>query len=184
MGACRFGDAECAKDAFCWQGNCLPDQPNGESCTAAGACQSGNCQNGVCCSEGDCCESDAQCPAVKTCDDTVMCQGKSQLRHCDTGQGVCVNDEIVDDDSGCGGRPSTRECGRNLAPLCGMAEEQADAPACVRCTNLPRCVETIQKVITVPSGTTTVPMCVSYVSDIPVGCELGATCNSATGVCR
>jgi hypothetical protein len=193
-----FTVASCNEEAFCWQGDCIPDQPNGEGCTVATDCQSGNCSNNVCCDPGgDCCENDSQCPAKRSCVDQVMCQGTRQERYCDMNSGTCANGMVIDDDSGCGMMMSTRECGDNLQPTCSAQEDQADAPPCPRCTNLPRCAASHRDERMTPrvcppageEGTCTggdiyyVTVCDVWVNDIPVNCVPGARCNSGSGEC-
>jgi hypothetical protein len=178
-----FMMASCNEEAFCWEGECLPDQPNGEGCTAPEDCQSGHCSNNVCCDGGDCCENDSQCPPVPDCHDLVSCQGTRQDRFCDMRTGTCANGMVADDDSSCGGMMSTRDCGLNLQPLCAAAEDQADAPPCVRCINLPRCTDPIEP--DCEDGVCTGGGCEpgATVYDIPVGCVFGARCNSLSGQC-
>ncbi|WP_436626239.1 hypothetical protein [Sorangium sp. So ce136] len=53
-GACahdcsRLGDAACATDAYCNGRICRPKQNNGENCSDASDCLSGNCEERVCC---------------------------------------------------------------------------------------------------------------------------------------
>jgi hypothetical protein len=178
--------ASCNDEAFCWQGDCLPDQPNGEGCENADACQSGHCSNNVCCDEGgDCCENDSQCPPLPDCHDLVTCQGTRQDRFCDTRAGTCANGMVAEDDTGCGMMMSTKDCGQNLQPLCTAAEEQEDAPPCVRCTNLPRCTRYNPPVCTGEdeNRSCTGGDCANWVYDIPVGCVPGARCNSLSGEC-
>jgi hypothetical protein len=196
-----FAAASCNEDAWCWEGECIPDQPNGEGCTDAASCQSANCQNNVCCSDGDCCENDAQCPPSRMCEDAGMCQGKRQDRVCDVEGGSCVNlGEPVDDDSGCAGMVAATECGLNPPARCSQAESQTTPPvtACTPCTTTPICPGTcmpsgpascLTRIIcdtantdgTCTRWTTPVPCQPSSV--LPVGCLPGATtCN--LGVCR
>jgi hypothetical protein len=136
-----FAADSCNKEAFCYQSKCIPDQPNGEGCTGPEACQSGHCENNVCCTEGDCCENDSQCPAVKTCTNAGACEGKRQEKHCDTDKGVCMNDAMVDDDSGCMGQVAATDCGLNLPATCTGAEQQTMPPttSCPACLLVPIC---------------------------------------------
>jgi len=182
-GTCGGFAPSCNEEAFCWQGTCRPDSPNGEGCTDNNACQSGHCSNNVCCDEGgDCCENDSQCPPLPSCDDLATCQGTRQDRYCDTQTGTCANGMVADDDSSCGMMMSTKDCGRNLQPLCTAAEEQEDAPACVRCTNLPRCARYNPPVCD-DDGNCSGGDCANWVYDIPVGCVPGARCNALSGEC-
>lgn len=182
-----FGGSSCNAEAFCWQGECVPDQPNGEGCPDDGACQSGHCGNNVCCEAGECCENDSQCGATTKCTDTEHCQGQRTERYCDLTIGACAEREPVDDDTACGGMASTRDCGLNVAPMCGRGEDLEDAPECGRCTNLPRCAATTLVEQTRGSGedamTVWVTVCTQWVNDIPVGCKGSARCNAATGKC-
>jgi hypothetical protein len=131
-----FTGATCGQDAFCYQGTCRPDQPNGERCPDDGACQSGHCENNVCCEDGACCTDDSQCTPIRECHDPLGCQGKRTDRRCDKEMGVCVNSEPVDDDASCLGRVSGTDCGLNLPLLCGAAPAQQKLPpsACPRCS--------------------------------------------------
>jgi hypothetical protein len=55
-------DALCASGYVCQDGSCVPNLlDNGASCTGNGNCESGNCQNGVCCASGACCSSAEDC---------------------------------------------------------------------------------------------------------------------------
>jgi hypothetical protein len=145
-GTCGGGfraTSTCNGEAFCYDGKCIPDQPNGEGCTDDGACQSGHCQNNVCCSDGDCCENDSQCPAIKMCTDAKMCQGERQDRTCDTRSGTCTNlGDPVADDSGCSQMPTGLNCGLNIAEPCSASEEQTppvSPSGCIPCTSVPAC---------------------------------------------
>jgi hypothetical protein len=183
-----FMMASCNEEAFCWENECLPDQPNGEGCTGPESCQSNHCENNVCCDEGgDCCENDSQCPPVPICGDLVTCQGERQERYCDTMRGVCANGMIFDDDSSCEGMTSTKDCELNAQPMCTAEEEQADAPPCVRCINLPRCDAWGTRQSCSGEGEdrscTNVTVCERYVYDIPVGCVAGARCDAISGNC-
>jgi hypothetical protein len=133
-----FSAPTCNEEAFCWEGDCIPDQPNGEGCTGPESCQSAHCQNNVCCSDGDCCENDSQCPSVKTCGEPSMCQGARQDRTCDVEAGTCVKlGEPAEDDSGCAALPTGLDCGLNFAAPCTDAESQNPpvAPSgCIPCT--------------------------------------------------
>jgi hypothetical protein len=200
-----FTAASCNEGAWCWEGTCIPDQPNGEGCTDAASCQSGNCQNNVCCSEGDCCENDSQCPPIQMCDDASMCQGKRQDRICDVEGGSCVNlGEPVDDDSGCVGMPTGLDCGLNFASPCSAAVAQTPPTApsgCIPCTNAYVCATgtRICRINTcVPSATpcSTPGPIMNYEAGppvwapgvppsvpVPVGCSgLAQACNA--GACR
>jgi hypothetical protein len=200
-----FSAPTCNEEAFCWEGECIPDQPNGEGCTGPESCQSGHCQNNVCCSDGDCCENDSQCPPVKTCDDPSMCQGMRQDRRCDTEAGTCVElGEPVEDDSGCSAMPTGLDCGLNFATPCSAEESQSPpvAPSdCIPCTTTYVCGEgqgryelecfacspqVIREQIPLPDGgvglasACTNPTAPSQ--PVAVGCSPGAqTCNG--GVC-
>lgn len=184
-----FGVASCNPESFCWQGKCMPDQPNGEGCTNNDACQSGHCVNNVCCEEGDCCENDQQCPAKKSCSDTAMCQGKRQERYCDKDIGACADGMEVDDDTGCAGMVCTRMCGQNLPPLCPNVADVTMPPACVRCTNTFMCsMWGMTESTTDPDTGETiagVPYCAGTWNPIPIGCVPGASsCNALSGMCN
>lgn len=204
-----FGGSTCNEGAFCWQGKCVPDQPDGESCVDDKSCQGGHCANNVCCAGGDCCTSDDQCPAVRTCDQPGMCQGKRQERHCDVPHGVCEKTGMpVDDDSACVGKPPTVDCGMNFVIPCSAAPDQTPpmAPAaCVPCTTTyvcepsqgtfhiecPGMCATMVSPARPPTGGSggdpgAWGMCLDKTTPKkpqPVGCSLGAT-SCQVGVCK
>jgi hypothetical protein len=75
--ACPSGrcsqDVECPRTAHCQMGMCMPDLPNGESCSSPDMCQSGHCADDICCSY-DCCAVENRCPAAPTtCPEDVKC---------------------------------------------------------------------------------------------------------------
>lgn len=198
-----FGRATCNEGAFCWQGKCTPDQPDGESCTVDDSCQSGHCANNVCCSEGDCCTSDDQCKPVKMCTDPSNCKGQRQEFHCDVEHGKCEKSgEPKEDSSSCVGQVAGTDCGLNPPARCTAAEKQEQPPksACPRCTTTPTCTggcypfgPTTCVAPPTPSamacmGTTPPPNCGktyecgSGLPLKPVGCTFGAT-KCTAGIC-
>lgn len=65
-------DFGCARTAFCMRGTCTPDYSNGDTCTSPDMCQSGHCENDVCCSY-DCCDMQNRCPGAP-CAEETECQ--------------------------------------------------------------------------------------------------------------
>jgi hypothetical protein len=64
---------ECARTAYCRMGMCTPDVPNGESCSSPDMCQSGHCEDDICCSH-DCCPGvENRCPDVEVCPEKKEC---------------------------------------------------------------------------------------------------------------
>jgi len=200
-----FAASTCNEGAFCWQNRCQPDQPDGESCTNDASCQSGHCQNNVCCSEGECCTSDDQCPPIGMCMDARTCQGKRQDRHCDVDHGTCANNPgmLADDDSSCSGRPTGLNCNLNFARPCTAAVDQQppsmENGGCIPCTTTPVCPPGAGALIPRCGGcapNATGPMTVdgemipamcgtgiTRPNDVAVGCSgVGRTCTG--GVCQ
>jgi hypothetical protein len=120
--------ANCDPGAYCNDsGACVPDEPNGESCSENGDCQSDHCDHGVCCSGGHCCAGAADCddldaPAV--CDAQTTCQGSKVEGLC-TGSFTCTT-TTVDNDSACAGIVAN-DCGPYPAVSCnGMPVQSPD----------------------------------------------------------
>lgn len=132
-------NTECDANAYCTaSGACVPDEPNGNGCSADAACQSGHCQNGFCCATGDCCATNGNCgmfAQAPMCNSQSTCQGTRVDGVC-TAAFQCVS-TTVDDDSACAGLESNA-CGPYPAVSCTNAADQpADqAGRCgTSCTN-------------------------------------------------
>lgn len=123
-------DADCDANAYCnAAGACVPDEPDGGSCTGAQQCQAAHCQNGFCCAGGDCCAQDNDCNAydvASSCSDTASCQGTRVDGVCGTTH--ACGPTTVADDSGCAGLTSS-DCGPYPAVACSNQPSQS-APTC------------------------------------------------------
>ncbi|MBX3249215.1 MAG: putative metal-binding motif-containing protein [Myxococcales bacterium] len=122
---------ECDDGAHCFFGACVPNRPDGESCTAAAQCESGHCQNGFCCSGGDCCGTAVHCPAsyrgAPVCLDSRACQGTRDAATCIDSR--CGTMPGVPDDSACTSAIVADECGLYPSVRCTGAVDQM-APVC------------------------------------------------------
>jgi hypothetical protein len=63
---------ECARTSYCQARTCTPDLPNGDSCSSPDMCQSGHCEEDVCCSY-DCCAVENRCPGAPACAEDMKC---------------------------------------------------------------------------------------------------------------
>ena len=125
------GDASCDANAYCRNGACVPDEPDGGSCSVDGHCASGHCRNGICCANGDCCRTPSDCRAdlyaeVPSCENPATCQGSRKDPVCSSN--ICGLGPRVDDDSGCGGLEANL-CGPYPSLFCSSAQSQS-APVC------------------------------------------------------
>jgi len=143
-------DADCASSAYyCVGGACTVKKTNGDTCSAANACVSGNCVDGVCCSTSSCgtgqrcnlagslgtcakangvaCTTSTECGS-SFCVDGVCCDTRcdAQCAACDaTGRvGTCspVSGPPRGGRSACTGTGAGTECG----PVC----DGSDITAC------------------------------------------------------
>ena len=84
----------------CWPCAATGDCPTGSPCEEPDDCESGHCENGICCpAAARCCASASDCPAPPAvCDDAASCQGRRFAGACEAH--VC---EVVEsaDDSAC-----------------------------------------------------------------------------------
>ncbi|MBL4688267.1 MAG: putative metal-binding motif-containing protein [Nannocystaceae bacterium] len=123
-------DIECDTNAYCSQaGVCIPDEPNGDTCTADSQCVAGHCQNGFCCASGDCCANAGDCTAydeAADCTEQATCQGERVDGVCN-GSNQCVV-ASVDDDSACASVVADT-CGPYPAIVCSGAINQVP-PSC------------------------------------------------------
>ncbi|MDY0000802.1 MAG: MopE-related protein [Polyangia bacterium] len=89
--ACRTDcslDTHCVTGYYCSGGSCLLKQTDGQSCTAGGQCQSGNCVDGYCCNSD--------------------CLGPCRACNVSGSLGTCVNHTINTDPEG--GCPTCQIC--------------------------------------------------------------------------
>jgi hypothetical protein len=95
-------DSECEEGAHC-DGSCVRDVPAGGSCDDDSQCDSGHCQNDLCCASGDCCNTRRDCPFIYSspplCTNREDCEGYRWEAECSFN--VCWARTIADD-SGCG----------------------------------------------------------------------------------
>lgn len=135
-------DLECDEGAHC-DGVCVPDLVDGELCDEASDCESGYCDNDVCCSGGDCCRSPDECPASYStppvCDSPTTCQGSRDRATCS--DFVCGTDEGVDDDSACGVGIEALTCGLYPSRFCTGGSEQPPPVCAMGCTADAECDE-------------------------------------------
>jgi hypothetical protein len=103
----------------------------GSVCRDDGECQSGHCDNHVCCEAGECClvaEDCSDAAGEPACDDVAGCQGSRATVTCE--QHRCTAGSIrQDDDSACSELVKADECGWYAAVLCDGSDRQ-QAPAC------------------------------------------------------
>jgi len=101
-GTCKTScgaDSDCASSAYyCVGGACTPKKPNGEACTAANACVSGNCVDGVCCNVSAC-GTGERCNLVAALGKCAKANGVACTTSTDCGSGFCVDGVCCD--SGC-----------------------------------------------------------------------------------
>jgi len=126
-------DTTCVASAHCDGAThtCVPDLPDGGSCTDATECATGHCQNGFCCAGGDCCHQPHDCPdsyrVVPHCDNTAQCQGTRHDAACV--DAVCSTSEPIADDSGCDSEQVALDCTPNAPRYCNGQPTQT-APSC------------------------------------------------------
>ena len=121
------GDSECDSDAYCDGGHaCVPDEPDGGSCSDDGECQSGHCNNGHCCASGMCCAAAGDCDSfdrAPVCDTPATCQGSRVEGACTATFQCDLHPPRVADDSGCASIEAS-DCGPYPARICtGMTEQ-------------------------------------------------------------
>jgi hypothetical protein len=117
------------------------DAIDGSVCRDDADCQSGHCDNHVCCQQGECCLLAEDCGglgAMLTCEDTARCQGTRAAVQCEDFR--CVpGAERQDDDSACGDFIEADQCGTYVAVLCSGGQQQ-EAPVCAdSCTDDSEC---------------------------------------------
>ncbi|MCA9575975.1 MAG: hypothetical protein R3B40_26260 [Polyangiales bacterium] len=132
-GSSCSGNGDCDVDAHCSGGLCVPDLPDGGSCSGLGAaaCTSGICNNGFCCSGGTCCSTATDCPGSfrrsPACDNAAMCQGTRDDAACVAFS--CATVPNVPDDTACSAVTVANLCGPYPTVFCNGAADQM-APAC------------------------------------------------------
>jgi hypothetical protein len=140
------GDAACDDEAHC-DAVCIPDAIDGSVCDEPSDCQSGHCNNNICCSGGDCCRTPSDCPSSygtpAMCDVPSLCQGHRDAPTCLSS--VCDTAEDVDDDSACTAVTLASDCGLfpsrfcaggsdQTPPMCaGMCAADSDCDAAAHC---------------------------------------------------
>ncbi len=164
---------------------------NGAACTGDGQCNSGNCNNGICCPLGEeCCSTIADCSQSQC--NTVYCSSsfaciyqptscglEDTLDEPGDNSGTCIGNERCD---GYGNCVEVEKCEGAYAPRGGYscAEDAVETVCFTSCTSYRQCSEGYT--CSVDSE------CVPKKEDGQSGCTknsdcLSSYCNSASGVC-
>ncbi|MBM4318619.1 MAG: hypothetical protein FJ125_01345, partial [Deltaproteobacteria bacterium] len=134
-------DADCDREAHCFQGACRRDLADGEACGADTHCAGGHCGNGFCCRAGDCCGQAAHCPAgyrqAPLCERPSACQGNRVDALCD--EDHRCRSLSVDDDSACSAQVLSDGCGYFADVFCSGARIQNDPPCPGSCMTDDKC---------------------------------------------
>jgi hypothetical protein len=71
--------------------NIFTKAPNGQSCSKKSTCQSGNCQNGICCQAGKtCCKSNGNCPDGQACNSSLKKSFCEEITCDKDSRNICV----------------------------------------------------------------------------------------------
>jgi hypothetical protein len=128
------GDRDCDPSSYCLSGQCIPDAQNGESCSRAAMCSSGNCAGGLCCSFGQCCRDNSDCrTSRKICVSRSTCTGAQIAQECRNN--MCQDGAPVTETSACDGMEALK-CGRYRAVVC---QGGSASPCPATCANKSDC---------------------------------------------
>lgn len=113
-----------------------PKIEDGETCGRDKECESGHCNNSICCSGGDCCNDVTDCTLddsgeARECFSLESCQGRRGVASCR--KHVCGIDEPVNDDTACGNDVLAADCGRYADVRCNGEPNQEVPPCATRC---------------------------------------------------
>ncbi|MFH0955212.1 MAG: hypothetical protein V1777_03855 [Candidatus Micrarchaeota archaeon] len=192
---CRF-NSDCPSGQACYgqYHYCMsaPEEPpslktNGSSCSSSSECESGNCQNGICCSSGyTCCTSAGNCGSDQTCGNNYHCETTSSSGAENTSDKL-PNGEGCLEDSRCQSgycvdwlcRATPTVCGDGICDHSEKFEENACIQDCVKCqqdSDCPPCVNCVNTNFRCGSSLTDISTeCSECLSD--TDCKQGYTCS-------
>jgi choice-of-anchor A domain-containing protein len=102
-------DSQCAEGHYCQEGACVATRDNGETCTAANQCTSGQCVDGVCCNSA----CDGACDACALEGSVGTCSLSPNTVECRTGSSCDVAEYCTGTSASCPAdafRPPGAEC--------------------------------------------------------------------------
>jgi hypothetical protein len=135
-------DDDCDANGHC-DSACVPDLADGNVCDENSDCESGYCNNNVCCRGGDCCLNAGTCPArygsPATCDSPETCQGTRDAATCVDFR--CGTQMDVPDDSACTASTLANTCGLYPSRFCTGGTDQPPPMCAVACSADSECDE-------------------------------------------
>lgn len=110
-----------------------PLQLDGEPCNGDDVCESGHCNNNVCCAAGECCRTADDCATSDKpgmCTDSTTCSGMKPVASCDAFQ---CRVRMGEDDSACDETVEADQCGVYKSVFCTGAAKQSQPRCPVSC---------------------------------------------------